>query len=45
MNLDHQFEYNVVLDSTLDLKSNSRILNWFRSPPCYAHLLGSLALP
>jgi hypothetical protein len=28
----HQFEVEVVLDSELDSKSNSGILNWIRSP-------------
>jgi hypothetical protein len=28
-----QFEGEVVLNSKLDLKSNSRILNWIVSPP------------
>jgi hypothetical protein len=33
MRLLHQFEAEVVLDSDMDLKSNSRILNWIGSPP------------
>jgi hypothetical protein len=32
----HQFECKVVLYFELDLKSNSRILNWFGSPLCCA---------
>jgi hypothetical protein len=29
----HQIEGKVVLDSELDSKSDSKILNWIRSPP------------
>jgi hypothetical protein len=41
MQSEHQFEYEVVLDSELD--SNSAILNWIGSPPSRACFLGSLA--
>jgi hypothetical protein len=39
MRLLHQFEAEVVLDFDMDLKSNSRILNWIGSPPWCVHLL------
>jgi hypothetical protein len=39
MRLVHQFEVEVVLDSELDSKSNSGILNWIESPLWCAHLL------
>jgi hypothetical protein len=45
MNIGHQFECKVVLDSELHSKSNFGILNWFRSPSCCAHLLGSPTCP
>jgi hypothetical protein len=38
----HQFEGKVVLDPEIDSKSDYAILNWIRSPPWRAHLLGSL---
>jgi hypothetical protein len=41
MQSGRQFEYEVVLDSELDL--NSVIPNWIGSPPSRAHLLGSPA--
>jgi hypothetical protein len=42
MQSGRQFEYDMVLDSELDL--NSAILSWIGSPPSRARLLGSLAL-
>jgi hypothetical protein len=39
MQSGHQFEYEVVLDSELDL--NSPIPNWIDLPPSRARLLGS----
>jgi hypothetical protein len=41
MQSGRQFEYEVVMDSELDL--NSAILNWIGLPPSRARLLGSLA--
>jgi hypothetical protein len=41
MQSGRQFEYEVVLDSELDL--NSAILNWISLPPSRARLLGSSA--
>jgi hypothetical protein len=41
MQSGRQFEYEVVLDSKLEL--NSTILNLIGSPPSRAHLLGSPA--
>jgi hypothetical protein len=40
MQFGRQVEYEVVLDSELDL--NSAIPNWIGSPPLHACLLGSL---